>query len=316
MKYSLECDVDAKVKIGGIMKMIRGSKDYILIPDKQGWLTSIKIIAKVAEPQKFNSRIEPGDGRVKAKFIIEMDPTLRQELIREFQELESIFSFETKGSLQNIRWDEPKEEVIPETDEEKAQVSVTGFHLKKEYPKYNTTLDEKTFESIVQSKHLYVSLVVPKAFYREGINEFHLRRYINAFYNFYFVLEDSYGQGKTRNKNIASAFKNSWEFKESLEWVIKNHIDKNERHRANIQKFCAEEKVEYDVDGLIELLQKVRGNLHHYSSKSSKRVGSPFNHDDFESIAFLTMGLALRTILQRIFEINKRARSENAKVAQ
>jgi hypothetical protein len=313
MKYSLECGIDGKVMICGTIQVAKGTKDFILTPDQQGWLSSIKIIMKVAEPQKFHPRIEPGNGQVKAKIIIKRDPVLRQELIREFQELESILSFDTSGALKSIRWDEPKEEFIPETDEEKARVSVSGFRFKKEYADYHTRLDEQTFEQIVQSKYLYVSLVVPKAFYREGINEFRLRRYINAFYNFYFVLEDLYGQGKTRNKDVISAFKNSTEFKESLEWVIKNHIDRHERHRANIQKFCAEEKVAYDVGGLIELLQKVRGNLHHYSTKNSKRVGSPFNHEDFESIAFLTMGLALRAIIQRMLEIDRHARAENTK---
>ena len=313
MKYSLECSVDGKVMIGETIEIAKGTKNFVLIPNKQGWLSSIKIIVKVAEPEKFHPRIEPGDGRVKAKIIIERDPELRQELIREFQELESILSFDTHGCLKSIRWDEPKEEVIPETDEDKARVSVSGFQFKKNYPDYAAKLDQKTFEGIVQSKHLYVSLMVPKAFYNKGVNEFHLRRYINAFYNFYFVLEDLYGQGKTRNKDIANAFKNSTEFKESFVWVIKNHIDQNKRHRANIQKFCAEEKVAYDVDGIIELLQKVRGNLHHYSGKSSKHLGSPFNHEDFESIAFLTMGLAVRAILQRILEINRRAQPENIK---
>ena len=305
MKYALECSVDGKVMIGDAIEIAKASKNYLLIPDKQGWLSSIKIVTKVANPQKFHPRIESGNGRVAAKVIIERDHELRRELVREFQELESVLSFNTNGCLKSIGWDEPKEEVIPETDEEKAQVSISGFHLRKEYPDYAAKLDEKTFNQIVQSKHLYVSLVVPKAFFREGINEFHLRRYINAFYNFYFVLEDLYGQGKTRNRDVANAFKNSIEFKESLEWVKKNQLDQHKRHRINIQKFCAEEKVAYDVDGLIDLLQKVRGNLHHYSGKSSKRLGSPFNHESFESIAFLTMGLAVRAILQRMLNINR-----------
>jgi hypothetical protein len=306
MKYSLECNVSGKVMIGKKIEVTKGNKDFVLLPDKQGWLSSIKIVAKVADPQRFHPRIEPGDGRVAAKVIIERDSEMRQQLVREFQELESNLSFETMGCLKSIGWDEPKEEVIPETDEEKAQVSVSGFHLKKEYPDRPTKLDEKTFDHIVQTKHLYVSLVIPKAFFKEGINEFRLRRYINAFYNFYFVLEDLYGQGKTKNKDISKAFSASTEFRESLGWVIRDHVDKHEKHRANISKFCTEEKVTYDVDGIIELLQKVRGNLHHYSGKSSKHRGSPFNQEDFESIAFLTMGLAVRAILQRIIGINRR----------
>jgi hypothetical protein len=206
MKYSLECSINGKVRVDRTIQVTKGSKDFILIPDKQGWLSSIKIVTNVAEPQKFHPRIEPGDGRVKAKIIIKRDVELRQELIREVQELESILSFNTNGALKSIIWDEPKEEFIPETDEEKARVSVSGFRLKKEYPEYHTKLNEKMFAEIVQTKHLYASLVIPKAFYREGINAFHSRRYINAFYNFYFVLEDLYGQGKTKNKHVISTF--------------------------------------------------------------------------------------------------------------
>ena len=137
------------------------------------------------------------------------------------------------------------------------------------------------------------------------MNEFNSRRYINAFYNFYFVLEDIYGEGKTRNKDIAKTFRESTDFIEITEWMLKGFLKKDNRHNSNIQRFCDEEKVTYDVGGLIDLLQKIRGNLHHYSSKSSKHLGTPFTHEEFESIAFLTMGLALQTILRKIVDINK-----------
>lgn len=292
--------------IGKRIEATIGNKQYVLIPNEQGWLSSIKIIIKAANPQKFNPRVEPGDGQVKAKFIIERDLELRQELVREFQELESVLSFTTNGCLKSIGWDDPKEEIIPETEEEKAQVGISGFSRKIKYHEPKTELGEKTFSQIVQTKHLYSELVVQKAFFRVGINEFTARRYINAFYNFYFVLEDIYGQGKTKNRDVIKNFKNSTEFKQSLGWVKANHIDTHKRHQANIQKFCTEENLEYNLDGLIELLQKVRGNLHHYSSKSSKHLGLPFNQDDFESAAFLTMGLAHLAISQRILEINIR----------
>ena len=109
----------------------------------------------------------------------------------------------------------------------------------------------------------------------------------------------------TKNKDITNAFKKSTEFRGFIEWVKKEQIDNHARHRTNIQKFCVDEKVAYDTEGLIELLQKVRGNLHHYTSRSSKHLGTPFIHGDFESIAFLTMGIAVKAILQKILEINQ-----------
>jgi len=305
MKLSLECSIKGKVKIGRQLKVVNGLKEYLLIPDDKGWLSSIKLIKKVAVPQKYSAKIEPGEGEAKTKIVISGDREEYLELVREFQELESVLSFATNGSLKSIAWDSPKEDFIPETDEEKGQVSVCGFHFTEEYPDYPVFLDEREFDVIIKSKEHYRSLIVPKAFYKDGTNEFTSHRCINAFYNFYFVLEDIYGKGKTKNKDVADAFRNSKDFREILEWMINENLDKYEKHRLSIERFCDEEKVTYDTDGLIDLIQKVRGNLHHYSSKSSKHLGTPFSHEDFESIAFLTMGLALQTILWKVVEINQ-----------
>jgi len=305
MKLCLQCKVNGKVAIGKRIEVSQESKTFILLPDKQGLLSSIKIVIKGLDPDRFYSRLEPDNGQAAFKLVIKGDRDLYKELTRDFQELESILSFDTNGCLKSIDWDEPEREWIPETEEEKSRVNVHKIHFKKEYPDKTSSLDDKTFGTIVQTRHHYASLILPKAFFREGINEFHRRRYINAFYNLYYVLEDLYGQGKTRNKDICQAFKDSSEFRSFTEWVIKNHINTDTRHQNNIQKLCAEEKVRYDTDGLTELLQKVRGNLHHFTSKSSKHLGSPFNHEDFESIAFFTMGLAVRAILQKILQINQ-----------
>ena len=47
MKLSLECSIKGKVKIGRQLKVINGLKEYLLIPDDKGWLSSIKLIKKV-----------------------------------------------------------------------------------------------------------------------------------------------------------------------------------------------------------------------------------------------------------------------------
>ncbi len=136
------------------------------------------------------------------------------------------------------------------------------------------------------------------------MREFNSFRYINAFYNFYFVIEDLYGKGKTKNFGIEKEFKKNKTFRDLVEWMINN--DKiSGRHKRNIKSFLLEEHKSYNVDGIIELIIKVRGNLHHFSSKSSKHTGTPLNNKDFESMAFLLLGLSYRSILQKIYERNK-----------
>lgn len=304
MKISLECSIKGKVKINNLIKVIYGKKEYILIPDKKGWLSSIKIVKQVESPEKYSTEMLPGKGDVKLEIQIHGDREEKLELVRELQELESVLSFDTGGSLKSIAWDKPKEEFIPETEEEKKRVSANQFQFWKDHIEYPSSLDEKIFEDVIKTKERYNSLIVPKAFYKEGINEFTSHRYINAFYNFYFVLEDLYGEGKTRNNDVADGFRKSQDFTEIMEWMIQN-LDKDKKHKNNIVKFCNEEGVSYDVGGLIKLLLKVRGNLHHYSSRSSKHLGTPFSHEEFESIAYLTLGLSVHTILRRIVDINQ-----------
>ncbi len=313
MKYSLECNVKGKIKIEKKIEVMEGGKTYILLPDSKGFLSSVKIVVKLSKSNRFGSRLEPGEGKVAAVLTIEGDPEQYQTLIQEFQELESVLSFESGGCLKSIDWAAPTVEMIPESDDEKAHIAVHAYHFKKEYAPKIVVLTEEQFGRTIRSKHHYSELIIPKAFFREGINEFEQRRYINAFYNFYFVLEDLFGMGKTKNKQVASAFKSSKEFLDYVKWA-KGHLDKDKRHCANIERACTEENVTYDTDGLIDLLLKLRGNLHHYSSKSSKHKGSPLNHDDFESIAFFIMGLAVRSILGNIVKINQAAKVKKPSV--
>lgn len=304
MKLSLECSIKGKVKIGKELRVMEGSKEYLLIPDSEGWLSKIKIIKKVDVPGKYTAKVGPGKGEANHEIRITGDREERMELIREFQELEGILSFDTIGSLQSIEWDAPITELIAETEEEGKQVQVSGIGFEKEYPEYPASLDEEGFTTIIRNKENYVSLIVPQAFFREGANEFASMRYINAFYNFYFILEGLYGKGKTRNKDVAKEFKESAEFRGFVDSAIKDFNDKYPPHRVRIERFCKEESVLYDTDGIIDLLWKVRGNLHHYSSRSSKRQGTPLDNEDFESIAFLALGLAARCILKRIAAVN------------
>jgi hypothetical protein len=312
MKLSLECSIKGKVKIGKEIRVIQGCKEYVLIPDSEGWLSKIKIIKKVDVPGKYSARIGPGKGKATDEVRITGDREERMELIGEFQELEGILSFDTIGSLQSIEWDAPITELIGETEEEEEQVQVSGIGFKKEYPEYPASLDEEGFARIIRSKQYYVSLIVPQAFFREGANEFASMRYINAFYNFYFILEGLYGKGKTRNKDVAKEFKESAEFRGFVDSAIKDLNDKYPPHKVRIERFCREESLSYDTDGIIELLWKVRGNLHHYSTRSSKHQGTPLDNEDFESIAFLALGLAARCILERIKAIylNVKARKK------
>jgi hypothetical protein len=218
------------------------------------------------------------------------------------QYLESELSF--YANLKKIYWEIPNITVIPENDEDKNVANVLSVELtEKRYPDPKIKLTLDVFENMVLNKKTYDFLTIPKSFFREGEREFKSFRYINAFYNYYFILEDLYGKGKTRNYAIEENFKKSLTFRNHIDWIINNGL--KGKHKTNIQTLLSEENKSYDVDGLIELIVKVRGNLHHFSSKSSKHKGTPFNHQHFESMALLLGCLSKMCIMQKIDERNK-----------
>jgi len=303
MKLEFKCKVQSKTYIGNsILETSIIGKEFVLIPDEKGLLKEIVIRAQVPNSKKIISKITPSKSPgVKHEVNIELDEGVVDEIKNLLQYLESTLSF--SANLEKISWEEPDLKFIPENEQDKANINILSFSSQKSYPEDEKMLTLDAFREIVLEKEKYEFLTVIKSFYKEGKREFNSFRYINAFYNFYFVIEDLYGNGKTKNFDVEKEFKNDKNFRSFVEWMMEKNLDG--RHKKNIEKFIQEEHKSYDADGLIELIVRVRGNLHHFSAKSTKHKGTPLNQQDFESIAFLLMGLSVRSILQKIYERNK-----------
>lgn len=311
MKYSMESRVDSKVLIGNTVNVVEGNKEYILTPNKDGMLASIKIITKVDNPEKIYSKIEEGNERVKAKITVETDETIVSDLRSDFQYIESTLAF--GGNLRRIFWEEAKQEWIPETEEERSKLKVFALSLNRGYPNKPVTLTKKDFVQIIRDKSKYDCLTTLKSFYREGDHFFRRFQYVNAFYNFYFIIEDLFGGGKTKNKQIEESFKSSVELKETIKWVINTQIKTHERHSKNISRLLREGNLQNTMEGIIKLLIRMRGRVHHYTSKSSRKQATPLTQRDFESIAFLAMGIALMSILKEILKINRKHKQQGTR---
>lgn len=303
MKYSIECEVDSKIILDEDIRYYENGKEFILISDENKLLSVIKIIADVSNPSLFYSNVESCPETRMHYMIINRDNQIYEELIDEFQQIESILAFSTQ-SLRKIYWENPKEELIPETEKEKEKLSVIGINWEMSHHEKYTPLNENEFTEMMEDRDKYADLRIPKAFFREGINDFESFRYINAFYNFYFIIEDLYGGGKSKNKDVEKELKKSDEFKSFVQWMIDNLHNDNKKHFDNICNYLKRHNKNFDIDGLIFIIVRMRGQLHHYSGKSTQVHGTPFNQKDFESIAYLSLGLAVRAILHKILEIN------------
>lgn len=164
MKYSLECGVDSKIFIGKEMKIVEGKKEYILTPNKDGMLAFIKIITKVDNPERFYSKIEDSNEKIKPHITIEADPTVFDELKSDFQYIESALAF--IGNLQRIHWSDPKQEWIPETDEEKSKLKVFSAHFTRKPSEIPTRLKDEYFVDVLRQKDKFDACMLGHAPYR------------------------------------------------------------------------------------------------------------------------------------------------------
>ncbi len=188
---------------------------------------------------------------------------------------------------------------IPESEEEEKKFNVTDITVHHHYPEpQRTKLTADVFKEIIQQKSKDESLKVVKLFHREGVREFHSLRYIQAYYNFYFVLEDLYAQGKTNKNQVTEKFKSNQTLRAIIQHALNTVIKPLENHLQSIHNFLREENLTFDIDGIIELIVQVRGNLHHYSGRSTKRIGTPLNQREFESVAYLLMSISVQSIIQ------------------
>lgn len=213
------------------------------------------------------------------------------ELIGVLQYLESLGGF--WFGVARIHWEEAEERWIPETDAEQSELNVYAHSSKLNYPPRRSLLKPMYLARVLANREAFVDLVVPLSFYREGVNDYRTHRYVNAFINFYFFLEGLFSEGKTKNRQVLEAFLRSDTLKQATDSALKRlNQPGNIVHRRSLHDFLREEGCNDSIEGWLELLVKVRGNLLHFSIASTKRKGHPLNQADFRSIAYVTLTIA------------------------
>jgi hypothetical protein len=141
------------------------------------------------------------------------------------------------------------------------------------------------------------SLTVIESFWREGQNDWLAGKFINGFFNFYFVLEGLYGDRNTQNRLVQKAFKTSSELISNIgAFLAEDHPD--EPLTQLIKMFKVGNRLP-TPDEVIEMLVGTRGKLHHFQNNPNRPQGSPMTHDAYHGICYLALCLAHKALLSR-----------------
>jgi hypothetical protein len=280
-----------------------------LLANEKGRVTHIQLTKPIPPDiaHKYSSTADKDpDGITHIK--IHGDKPFALSLLKELRLIESTLSFMyPEHPVDRIRVDRISEEWLADSEVEKQRLKVHAFSSRKSGPPPVVVIPGQ-IDRCFQFAPRYESLMVPLAFYREGMTSFQEERFIPAFYNFYFVIEDFFADGKTATKEILKAFSSS----SLLTTLLQRSLQSFAQHRDHgpaLKKLFHDVKCDFTIEGAREFLIATRGNLHHYFSKSPRTTGTPFNDAVFEPVALLAMELALGAIFDRTTELDKVAGS-------
>ena len=239
---------------------------------------------------------ESPEQRVKMHMTI---PSPRLSEVREI--MRSIEGQWSLFGVTSIDIKRPKYEWIAETEREKQDIHIFEFSSARAdlgddgIPELTFDLLARPVISAVKEKHHDVILT----FYRRGCNDIYNEEYIEAIYDFYFILESAYASGKTKNYAVEREFLASAELRNHIEEVV-NDQKLVAMLRPHERKFYVELISNKSVDEVIKLMVNMRGFLHHHTEKR-RDVWNPEDQERFKSEAFFLQNLCYKIAFD-IFE--------------
>lgn len=123
----------------------------------------------------------------------------------------------------------------------------------------------------------------------------HEQQYIEAIYDFYFVLETAYGGGKFKNVDVLDSFKASAELRQATEQALRKPgitIISD----ANVRRVFQEKFHHLTVDEYLEHVVKLRGFLHHHTQRR-KDIWHPENQGEYRIEAIILQEVVFNAIM-------------------
>ena len=252
----------------------------------KGIIKFITVTVPLIGPEQWPTIQKDPEPGVKLYISPKLDllPFIKREL-RSIQGLLSLFG------LLSIDFDKLEVEWLPDTDEEKANLHLFTMHTTIE-PLPDDQIRPLPFDAIARAviaADAAVDIEVPMNFYRRGLLELFSENYIEAIYDFYFILETVFGEGKFKKAAVMDAFKKSPELRKCVERAISDPgpvITINKKLKAQFDKNYSMMSAEEVIRKIVEL----RGELHHHTLKRKK--WHPENQHQFELDAVVLQSIA------------------------
>ena len=291
--------VRGKIRLAGKFPVSSRAVTYDFELNEHGVITHIVATVAIPEDRHWPKVIENPEPGVRLGLHIPSDPNLPfvQTVLRSVEGLLSLYG------LEGIDIDTPALAWEPESEEERQRIGLFSFERSsKEIA--DTELEPLSFDLVARAVLAAWdarNVNVPLSFFRKGRIDSRERRYIEAYYDFFFVLETTFGDGKFKTGPLKQAFRNSDKLVRIVNAVLSDNeflrdLSRENRLQQKYSSSFSRKTAEQILDSLIDL----RGLLHHHSSKDKHRW-EPEGHQEFELEAKLIERIAFGIV----FDLSK-----------
>jgi hypothetical protein len=216
-------------------------------------------------------------------------PFIRMEL-RIIQGLLSLFGVRSIDILHSeLEW-------IPESEEERSALRLHAFT--SEYAE----LDPRSIclvpfdilaRSILAANKAY-EIEVPLNFFRRALIDIFEKQHIEAIYDLYFVLETTFGNGKTKKVAILKEFMGSQELSQAVVKALQDP-GPSVKHEARVGGEYERKYRQMSADEYLEHIIDLRGFLHHHTQRR-KGIWHPERQEKYETEALVLQAVVYNVI--------------------
>lgn len=215
------------------------------------------------------------------------------------QDLKTLQGLLCPFGLHSIDWSQPEVEWLPETDDERSALSIYSFKMRSEpvQIKECTSFDVAARAALSASKAYGTQ--VPLNFFRRAMLDVIKRAHVDAIYDFYFVLETLYADGKFKSNDVKSAFRANAELMECVRQALAEPPPSDILGRQRVSEY-QERFGRMTPNELVDHLVDVRGKLHHHSMKDSRKPWHPEEQHEHELDSMMFQSVCTPLVLRLV----------------
>lgn len=293
MRCKYRFSVHGRIRLSATLPLICRGVTYELVRNSGGVIEAIDATVSVPNPDEWpKSTPSPQPGVHLGIHVSSPQLPFIQVELRVVEGLLSLYG------LEGIDVENPAQSWHPDTEDEKKSLHIFSFSHSLQHLSDNE-LYPAPFDLVARSFLAALSakdIELPLSFFRKGRIDSRERRYIEAFYDYYFVLETVYAEGKSRNNAVKDAMKGNAELlalvkKALTDELLIDMMKREPKLKAAFDKSYANKSASEVIDHLVE----IRGFLHHHNAKRPG-IWHPEDHKRFEIDALLIERIAFAVV--------------------